>query len=154
MLDTLCPTRPETLPENAPGPASEPCAPCSGRRTAVTTDDVARFVRDPFAFASSAGAAAPDAFVKAYLKGLEARLSGVVGAPQADRPRLSTLTADTLPVGDLVELPPADGERGSELDRAPRMGPVVAAAVVTAVCAVVTAGCAIATLALTKRDTN
>lgn len=154
MLDTLCPTRPEALPENAPCPSAEPCAPGAGQRAEVTTDDVARFVRDPFAFATSAGATAPEAFVKAYLKGLEARLSGVVGAPPAARPRLATLTADTLPIGDLVELPPAEGERGGELDRAPRMGPVVAAAVVTAVCAVVTAGCAIATLALTKRDAN
>ena len=154
MLDTLCRTSPEVLPESAACPSPTPCTPCTPQHGAVTTDDVARFIRDPFAFATAAGADTPDAFVKAYLKGLEARLSGVVGEPRSERYRLATLTADALPIGDLVELPPEAGERGGELDLSPRMGPVVVAAVVTAACAVVTAACAIATLALTKRDAN
>ena len=152
MLESLDSPRPEALEERAACPPAGPCAPgapCPARH-AATTDDVARFVRDPFAFASSAGAPSPDAFVRAYLKGLEARLSGVVGAPPAARYRLATLTADALPVGDLVELP--EGERVGELDRSPRMGPVVAAAVVTAACAVVTAACAVATLAMTRHQ--
>jgi hypothetical protein len=151
MLESLADLQPQALAQRAACPPDGPGAPCPGHRT-VTTDDVARFVRDPFAFASSAGAAAPDAFVKTYLRGLEARLSGVVGAPPAARYRLATLTADALPVGDLVELP--EGERVGELDRSPRMGPVVAAAVVTAACAVVTAACAVASLALAKHDAN
>jgi hypothetical protein len=127
------------------------CPDCPERQGRVGPEDVARFVRDPVAFAAWAGAPTPEAFVKAYLEGLERRLSGVVGTPPGERLRLATLTAHTLPVGDLVETKrPREG--GGELDLSPRMGPVlVACAVVQAAAAVVAAGCAVYT-AMSHRD--
>jgi hypothetical protein len=107
----------------------------------VTADDLANFIHDPMAFAERAGAPAPEAFVKAYLQGLEARLAGVVGAPKAAPHRLATLTADTLlaPAVAPDEKPSTPlGDRPDGLDLSPRMGPVVVAcAVVTAVTSVV-----------------
>jgi hypothetical protein len=126
-----------------------PGRPCSG---SVRPDDVDRFVRDPIAFAARAGAPTPEAFVKAYLEGLERRLTEVVGAPRDQRQRLATLTTQAFSVGDLVETAPHDG--GGELDRSPRMGPVlVACAVVQAAAAVVAAGAAVYT-AMNSRRSN
>lgn len=123
-------------------------SPLPGRRAApVSSADVSRFVRDPHAFAASVGVESTEAFVSAYLKGLEKRLNGTVGAPKAAH-RLATLAPEDLLVGDRVD----DGE----LERMPRMGPViVAAAVVTAVSSVVTAASAAYTaytLFTTKRS--
>jgi hypothetical protein len=134
------------LPEADAPPVEAPCdrpgAPCLPRPGRVRPEDVDRFVRDPMAFASRAGAPTPEAFVKAYLEGLERRLADVVGAPRDPRHRLATLTAQSVPAGDLLEAVPGDG--GGELDRAPRMGPVVVAcAVVQAAAAVVAAGAAV-----------
>jgi len=131
-------------------PCSQP-APCQPRPGRVQPEDIARFVRDPMAFATVAGAASPEAFVKAYLQGLERRLSGVVGEPRAERHRLATLTAHTLTPDDLLDPARLPGEGGGELDLSPRMGPVlVACAVVQAAAAVVVAGTAVYT-ALSRR---
>lgn len=119
-------------------------SPLPGRRAApVSSADVSRFVRDPHAFAASVGVESTEAFVSAYLKGLEKRLNGTVGAPKAAH-RLATLAPEDLLVGDRV------GE--GDLDHGPRMGPVVVgAAVVSAAAAVVTAAVAVYTLFTTKR---
>jgi hypothetical protein len=126
-----------------------PGRPCSGR---IRPDEVDRFARDPMAFAAAAGVPTPQAFVRAYLQGLERRLTDVVGAPRDQRQRLATLTTQSFSVGDLVEAAPRDG--GGELDRAPRMGPVlVACAVVQAAAACVAAGAAVYT-AMNSRRAN
>jgi len=150
MFEVSVDDRPEVAPAEA---SREPCcAPCEQRPARVRPEDVARFVRDPMAYASQAGASTPGAFVKAYLEGLERRLSGVVGAPREDGYRLATLAVQSMPLGDLVETAANPREGGGELDRAPRMGPViVACAVVQAAASVVAAGAAVYT-ALTKRQ--
>jgi hypothetical protein len=136
-------------PSHAPCTAPTPCPERPGPERAgrVQPGDIARFVRDPVAFATGAGAVSPEAFVKAYLEGLERRLSGVVG----ERHRLATLTAQSLPLEQLLAPARRPGENGGELDLSPRMGPViVAAAVVQAAAAVVVAGTAVYT-ALSRR---
>jgi len=154
MFDTSIALRPEA--DVAVARASRECQ-CPSTEASpgrVGADDLARFVRDPIAFASRAGAPTPEAFVKAYLEGLERRLSGVVGAPREDGLRLATFSAQSLAPGDLVETAPARPDGAGELDRAPRMGPVVVAcAVVQAAAAVVAAGAAVYT-ALSKRSPN
>jgi hypothetical protein len=125
---------------------------CKEPAARVRPEDVARFVRDPMTYATQAGASTPEAFVKAYLEGLERRLNGVVGAPRDDGLRLATLAAHALPAGDLVPAPVGTREGAGELDRSPRMGPViVACAVVQAAASVVAAGAAVYT-ALSKRS--
>jgi len=152
MFEVSVEDRPES--EVAPAEASREhrCAPCEAHPARVRPEDVARFVRDPMAYASRVGASTPEAFVKAYLEGLERRLSGVVGAPREEGFRLATLAAQSMPLGDLVETAASPREGGGELDRSPRMGPViVACAVVQAAASVVAAGAAVYT-AMSKRQ--
>jgi hypothetical protein len=132
-------------------------APTTAPLCPVTSEDLANFIHDPMAFAKRAGAPAPEAFVKAYLQGLEARLAGTVGAPKAAAHRLATLTADTLlePAAAPCEGPMAPvGDRPDGLNVSPRMGPVVVAcAVVTAVTSVVQCA-AVVSMCLAKRSAN
>jgi hypothetical protein len=119
------PSREDALaPQSAPEP----------RR--ISHADLARFVRDPRAFAATEGSHAPDAFVLSYLEGLERRLSGALGAP----PRLATLAAPTgrrlLPAG----LPPEDARDAPDgHDPGPRMAGAVVLAMAVVVVAVATA---------------
>lgn len=120
----------------------------------VTSEDLTQFICDPFGYAARSGAARPEAFVHAYLQGLERRLGTSVGAPKAAPQRLATLSADDLspfvPGAPGSEAPAAVGDRVDDAHLAPRMGPVlVACAVVTAATAVVQAATAIS-LALAK----
>ena len=148
MFDTCLEDRPEADVATALALCEPPGAPCKERPARVRPDDLARFVRDPMAYATRAGAVTPEAFVKAYLEGLERRLSGVVGAPREEGFRLATLAAESLPVGDLVET--AGG--GGELDRSPRMGPVIVACAVVQAAATVVAAAAAVYTALAKRS--
>jgi hypothetical protein len=154
MFEFSVEDRPEADVAPAHAPGERRCAPCEERAARVRPEDVARFVRDPMAYATWAGASTPEAFVKTYLEGLERRLSGIVGAPRADGLRLATLAAQSMPVGDGADTAAPAREGGGELDRAPRMGPViVACAVVQAAASVVAAGAAVYT-ALSKRSPN
>ncbi len=110
---------------------------------------VARFVRDPAAFAQTVRADDPSAFLRDYRQGLDRRLTALVGAPRRMPERLATMGPPTLDApADWLTTRRPDGE--SSPDSVPRMGPVVvAAAVVTAATAVVQAAVAVYTL-LTK----
>jgi hypothetical protein len=110
-------------------------------------DVVARFVRDPAAFAEAARADSPSAFLQDYRQGVDRRLTALVGAPRKTTDRLATMGAPVvIPPGDW--LPKTPGEPHPEQpDHAPRMGAlavvVAAAAVVSALAAVASAAAAL-----------
>jgi hypothetical protein len=127
-------------------------SPRAPRAGLVSHADLARFVRDPRAFAAEGGGS-PDALVRDYLEGLERRLSAALGA----RPRLATLAAPTArwprPAGLAEGDPEDEATRVEPADTAPRMaGAVVLAMAVVAVAVATAAAGAAAVLA--RRDAN
>jgi hypothetical protein len=152
MFETPVSDRPEVDVEHGDTSCERRCAPREARPRQIHHDDIARFNRDPLAFAEWAGAPTPEVFVKAYLEGLERRMTGVLGAPRADRHRLATLTAQSLPLGDLPAAVPREG--AGELDVSPRMGPVVVACAVVQAAATVVAAAAAVYTAVTSRRSN
>ena len=149
MLESSLEDRSDAPTALAERPRPGDCAPCAPRPP-ISQDDIARFARDPIAFAVSAGAPVPDAFVKAYLTALEKRLDGTVGSPPRERVRLATLATATLPIGDLVEQVEGRRDDGAPPDLSPRMGPILVLAAVSTVAAVASAAAAVYT-AMTKR---
>ncbi len=114
---------------------------CERDAARLTQEIVARFVQSPVAFAEAANPASPSAFVQTYLKGVDQRLSALIGAPRPTRVRIATLGMETLRAPtDPLEHPDAAKVARDDVVTMPHMGPVmVACAVVGAACAVVQA---------------
>ena len=141
MLDST------TTPEVQPRPKTDDTAGTAGlpddRTRRLAHEIVARFVRDPSAFAEAAGAEDSSVFMRNYLQGLDRRLSTVVGAPKGAKARLATMGAPVIEAPADWRSPLPEGAETERIDQAPRMGVVAvvaaAAAVVAAATAVVTA---------------
>jgi hypothetical protein len=139
----------ETSPRESLVPSAQALLP-----PRVSHADLARFVRDPRAFAT-AGGDEPEALVRGYLEGLERRLAGALGAP----PRLATLGTSTarrpLPAGrpDVDVDDDGGSDPGKPGNAAPRMAGAVVLAMAVVAVAVATAAAG-ASAVLARREAN
>ena len=137
--DDRC-TRDACLSDAGPAEAVQPADEARARRAAQEL--VARFVKDPHAFAAGARVADTNRFMNDYRDALDRRLAAAGRRTEGDDGGLATRGMPAFAPGDWL---PAAGDDGTPADLAPRMGVV---AVVAAAAAVVTAACAVASIAL------